>query len=182
MLNVGYRTARLMSIQLVDHNRPSWILNNFFIHSLSIILLFQVRTVGWVMLYFNSRFCEIFFFCWHANESISFRIASIQHEIYKRILSLVNYIETNSSVSSNGSLSLFFNVLRDVPSSYSKSLIMVDPSNGVYVELVNKMIDNCEFYRNPKYEPIAQIFYRTLAKNAFFPKSCPIRKVYTSDR
>ncbi|KAG4073610.1 hypothetical protein HA402_000834 [Bradysia odoriphaga] len=90
---------------------------------------------------------------------------------------MVDYIETNSSISSSGSISLFFNVKRSVPNFYSKVLLTVDSSNGVYdLELINRTIDTCEFYRNPKYEPILQVFYKLLTKDGIFPKRCPIMK------
>ncbi|KAG4074437.1 hypothetical protein HA402_015133 [Bradysia odoriphaga] len=90
---------------------------------------------------------------------------------------MVDYVEMNSSISSSGLISLFFNVKKNVPDFYAKVLITVDTTNGGYdLELINRTIDGCEFYRNPKYEPIPQVFYKFLTKNGVFPKRCPVTK------
>ncbi|KAG4073783.1 hypothetical protein HA402_001007 [Bradysia odoriphaga] len=90
---------------------------------------------------------------------------------------MVDHIDTNSSISSNGSISLFFNLRQDIPNLYAKVLITVNTTKRIYdLELINRTIDSCEFYRNTKYEPIAQVFYKLLTKNGKFPKRCPITK------
>lgn len=91
----------------------------------------------------------------------------------------MDFFEVNSSISTNGAISLYVNVLKDIPNIHAKVVIQLQSSsNGKYdLELANTTLDACEFFRNRKYEPILQLFYKTLTKNGQFAKSCPIRKV-----
>lgn len=96
--------------------------------------------------------------------------------------SYVDFLEMNSSISTNGALSLYINAVQDVSNLHAKVVILVLSSSGNYdLVLANTTVDVCEFYRNKKYVPILQMFYRTFTKTGTFPKSCPIRKVKISD-
>lgn len=92
--------------------------------------------------------------------------------------SLVNYMESNSSISKQNSVSIYINVLKYLTEIYAKVTVIITSANGNYSSvLFNKTIDCCEFLKNPKYEPIVQVFYRALTINGSFPKNCPITKV-----
>lgn len=92
--------------------------------------------------------------------------------------SLVHYVQVNSSISANGSISIYVNFLRDVFNVYVKTVITVASADQVYdLELINKSVNFCEFLRNGKYEPILQVLYKIFNKNRSFPTSCPVRKV-----
>lgn len=91
---------------------------------------------------------------------------------------MVDFIEVNSSISTNGSMSMFMNVLQNVPQFYAKVKITLESSNGTHdLELINKTLNACEFLNNPKYEPIVQVFYKALTKSGNFLKRCPVTKV-----
>lgn len=92
--------------------------------------------------------------------------------------SYVNFTQMNSSISTNGALSMYMNILQDISDVYAKIEILIASSSGNYdLELVNKTIHVCEFFRNRRYEPIVQLFYKAMTKTGSFPHSCPIRKV-----
>ncbi len=93
--------------------------------------------------------------------------------------SLVDYIQVNSSISTNGSISINVNFLREVYNVFTKTLIqLATTSDEVYdLEFINKTVNFCEFLNNRRYEPMLQILYKLLNKNRSFPTSCPIRKV-----
>lgn len=78
---------------------------------------------------------------------------------------------------------MFLNVLQNVRQQYyAKVIIKLESSNGNYdLELINKTMYTCDFFNNPKYEPIAQVFYRALTKSGTFVNRCPITKVYEFD-
>lgn len=91
---------------------------------------------------------------------------------------MVDFVVMNSSISTDGSMSMFINVLQNVPQLYVKVKITLESSDGIYdLELINKTFNVCEFLNNPKYEPIVQVFYRALTKSGTFAKRCPIEKV-----
>lgn len=57
----------------------------------------------------------------------------------------------------------------------------MESGNGVYdMEIVNRTINLCEFFINPRYEPIIQVFYKAVSRNAVVPSSCPVQKVPNS--
>lgn len=92
--------------------------------------------------------------------------------------SYVDFVEINSSISANGALSIYINLLQDISNIYTKVEMMMVSSNGNYdLELANKTFDGCEFLGNKRYEPILQVFWKTLTKNTTFPKRCPLAKV-----
>lgn len=95
--------------------------------------------------------------------------------------SLNDICQINSSISNANSISVFVNVGRTIPSYYTKSLIKIETSDGIYgLELINKTLDTCKFFDDPTYEPIVQVFYRELTRTGTFPKRCPIEKVWIS--
>lgn len=80
-------------------------------------------------------------------------------------------------MSSSGAISVFLNAHQNLGHLYAKVLINIESSNGDLV-LANKTVDSCEFFKNPRYEPILQVFYKALTRTGTFPKRCPITKVY----
>lgn len=77
---------------------------------------------------------------------------------------------------------MYLNIRQDIPNMYTKTQIILDSSNGNYkLELVNKTINTCEFYRNRKYEPISQVLYKALTKTGTVPTRCPVTKVLISN-
>lgn len=95
--------------------------------------------------------------------------------------SSVNYIEINSSISTDGAISIHMNFLRGVSNIYVRAVITIESSPGkIDLEFINKTLFVCEFFKNKKYEPILQVLYRALTKTGNFPTECPIQKVYIS--
>lgn len=91
--------------------------------------------------------------------------------------SFVDFVEVNSSLTNRG-LSVYVNFLQNFVNPYAKVLITFLSSSGKYdLELANTTVNACEFFRNRKYFPILQVFYRALTKSSTFPKKCPILKV-----
>lgn len=43
--------------------------------------------------------------------------------------------------------------------------------------MVNRTIDYCKFFRDKRYEPVLQIFYKIFASKSDIANSCPIKKV-----
>lgn len=98
------------------------------------------------------------------------------------IKSFVNYGEVNSSISTSGAISIYVNILQDISEMNAKVVILIESSSGNYdLELVNKTINVCEFFRNRRYEPMLQVFYKSINKGGNLPKSCPLRKVMIAD-
>lgn len=64
--------------------------------------------------------------------------------------SLINYVQANSSISTTGAISIYFNVLKDIPTIHAKAIFNL--------ERINKAVNGCEFLRNRKYEPLLQFF------------------------
>lgn len=90
----------------------------------------------------------------------------------------VDFVEINSSISDNGALSIYVNILKDISNIHSEVTIMLVSASGNYdLELVNRTIDACQFLSNKRHEPILQVFWKQLTKNGAFPKRCPFLKV-----
>lgn len=57
-------------------------------------------------------------------------------------------------------------------------IFLQSPDTGRYdMELLNRTIDICTFFRNSLYEPLLQIIYGLMLENGNFPKSCPLKTV-----
>lgn len=62
-------------------------------------------------------------------------------------------------------------------------VLTFESTDGVYdMEFINRTIDFCQFFRNKRYEPVLQIFYRIFAAKSDVARSCPIKKVVYKDR
>lgn len=94
--------------------------------------------------------------------------------------SLVDFLQVNSSLSSNGSISVYLTSQRVLTNVYAKIVINIESADHqVYdLEFINKTVNVCEFLDNKTNEPLLQGLYSVLNKDRSFPTSCPLRKVY----
>lgn len=92
--------------------------------------------------------------------------------------SFVNFVEINSSTTTNGSITIYANLLEDITDIYATVNIIFQSTKGNYdLKMMNKTVDCCNFFRNKKYEPLLQKLYRVMTKTGTFPHNCPFRKV-----
>lgn len=94
-----------------------------------------------------------------------------------------NLTRINASVSQSGALTVFVQILENLEHPFMHSALFFDSGKGGYdFEILNRTVNLCEFFRNTRYEPLLQIFYKILLENGPWPTTCPIRKVvYTDD-
>lgn len=90
-----------------------------------------------------------------------------------------NIIKVNASLSQSGAISIFVEILENYNHPIVFVKLFIDSGTGWYdFEVMNRTVDVCQFFRNKRYEPLLQIFYKVLLESGPFPKACPIRKVF----
>lgn len=89
-----------------------------------------------------------------------------------------NAIEMNATLSTSGAMTIFVEVLDEINNVFGQAEVFIDSGTGRYdFEVLNRLVDFCQFFRNKRYEPLLQIFYKIFVENGSWPKSCPIRRV-----
>lgn len=86
-------------------------------------------------------------------------------------------IDINSSISNN-EISIYANILEQLPNLYSKLILTFESTNEVYdMESINRTIDICRLFSDRRYEPILQIFYNIFTAKSGTSRRCPVKKV-----
>lgn len=84
----------------------------------------------------------------------------------------------NASLTNSAVISVNIQLLDNIKKPFSYVAIFLESSSGTYdMEIMNRTIDMCRFYRDIKYEPILQVGVRLFQQASSFPTLCPIRKV-----
>lgn len=100
---------------------------------------------------------------------------SLKNVVWK---SFGNLTYANASLSPDGALSVFVQILENLNHPIAYTEVYVDSGNGQYdFEILNRTVNLCEFLRNKRYEPLLQIFYRIVSEGGSWPTACPIQKV-----
>ncbi|KAJ6632809.1 hypothetical protein Bhyg_17551, partial [Pseudolycoriella hygida] len=85
--------------------------------------------------------------------------------------------ECNTSVTPPGFLNVHINMLEAVHNRYSHTELYLQSDNGKYdLEVVNRTVDMCRFFRDVTYEPILQVAFKLFKSNSKFFTSCFIKK------
>ncbi|XP_037038088.1 uncharacterized protein LOC119075675 [Bradysia coprophila] len=84
----------------------------------------------------------------------------------------------NSSVTDSGKFSLHLEFLGNVRNMIMETVICFESNNGICdMELINRRIDLCKFYKNKRYEPILQVAFKTFENFlTHWFTACPINK------
>lgn len=91
-------------------------------------------------------------------------------------------IEMNVTLS-HSQITIYFNVLENLPNVFTNTVLNFESSDGIYdMEMVNRTIDYCKFFRDKRYEPILQIFHKIFLTGSNTPRRCPIKKVRRIER
>ncbi|KAJ6640897.1 hypothetical protein Bhyg_05830, partial [Pseudolycoriella hygida] len=90
-------------------------------------------------------------------------------------------IDINNSFSStldaDGSLDAEWIVSKNMPEMLYHIELYLDSGSGKYeMELLNKTINLCRLFREPRYEPLFQIIYKMILQYSNYPTKCPIPK------
>lgn len=89
----------------------------------------------------------------------------------------------NSTVTDSGKFNLHLEFLGTIRSLIMQTVICFESNNGMYdMELINRTIDLCKFYKNKRYEPILQVAFKTLENFlSHWFTACPIKRVFHFD-
>lgn len=92
--------------------------------------------------------------------------------------SLNEKVELNATINNESELSFDMNSTTNIVRPFAKIEFYLDSGNGLFdMKAVNETIDICRFFREKRYLPVIQLFYKGFSKQGNFPKSCPINKV-----
>lgn len=86
---------------------------------------------------------------------------------------------SNASIDNLGRFSLHAQILNVIKHPFMHQAIFFESDDGRYdMELINRTVDLCKFYKNKRYEPILQVIFK-LFENYFthWLTSCPMYKV-----
>lgn len=94
------------------------------------------------------------------------------------IYSIDDNVIVNSTLYSNGSLDVNMEITKPFPEMFVRSEMYLDSGLGKYeLEILNKTINMCRIFQDPRYEPLLQLVYKIILQYGNFPKRCPIQKV-----
>lgn len=85
----------------------------------------------------------------------------------------------NASFADTGIFSLYVEFLNNLRQPFVHTELYFKSDNGNYdMELVNRTIDMCKFFRNKRYEPIVQVVFKLFEGYlTHWFSSCPTKKV-----
>lgn len=84
----------------------------------------------------------------------------------------------NATLSPDGYLSLFIQSSIDIERLFLTVVIKFGTADSDFnIEFMNRTVEICKFQRNPRYEPLLQLFYKILSEKMQLPQRCPVKKV-----
>lgn len=90
-------------------------------------------------------------------------------------------VVVNITVYNDGAIDLFLDLKESLQNMYVHSEFFFEWSNAgntnLELEIMNRTIDACKFFRDVRYEPILQMIYKSALEFGNFPTKCPIPKV-----
>lgn len=87
----------------------------------------------------------------------------------------------NSSITYPGLMNVNLEILQTVKSTHSHIEIFLQSDDGIYdLEIMNRTVDMCRFFRDLSYEPILQVGLKLYKSSSNFLTSCFMKKVILS--
>ncbi len=91
--------------------------------------------------------------------------------------------EANATLSADGSITFFAKPLVEVKQIFLTVVIKFsnDGSENFDIDFMNKTINLCKMFYNPRYEPLIQLVVKIISVKVRLPQRCPVRKVFNKN-
>lgn len=79
----------------------------------------------------------------------------------------------------NNSLNIYFTVKEQIAHLFARleMFMQSSDSNRYDIELINRTMDSCKFFKDSLYEPLMQLIYGIMLEHGNFPRTCPVKVV-----
>lgn len=85
----------------------------------------------------------------------------------------------NASLTSQGALNMYIRSLKDIKNVFATIVVKFSSnhSNNFDIDYMNKTVNVCKLFHNPRYEPLLKLGYKIISKDVHLPQRCPVKKV-----
>lgn len=85
----------------------------------------------------------------------------------------------NATFADSGKFNLYVEFLNIIRNPFMHTALYFESENGKYdMEVLNRTVDLCKFYKNKRYEPILQVIFKLFADYlVHWARGCPMHKV-----